>query len=114
MQQEEEPDLIKELYDHQDDPDEWSEESIPIEVRPAKTAVISCRLPLEDFHALIEAMTSAGESLSEYVRKAVVQRLHNDALNGAKTSISYGAPEKDDAWQNWSTTAASTELRPAS
>lgn len=98
--------LAKELYEHRHDPGEWSEEAIPVEVRPAKTAVISCRLPLEDFHALVEAMTSKDESLSEYVRKAVALRLQNDALSGANTTISYSTPNEQNKWRYFDTTPA--------
>ncbi len=110
MRQEEGADLIKELYEHKDDPDEWSEEAVPIEVRPSRTSVVSFRLPTEEMDALEEAASAAGESLSEYVRKAVALRLHREALKGSNVIISLGTQfHQDDEWDLWSTAPASTE-----
>jgi len=66
-----EKELAKELYDHRHDPGEWGEKAVQIRARPARTAVISCRLPLDEYDALEQAAQDAGESLSEFVRKAV-------------------------------------------
>ncbi len=63
--------LAEELHRHRHDPDEWSEEAVPIEVRPSQMVVVSCRLPTEEFRALEEAAKAANESISEFVREAI-------------------------------------------
>jgi hypothetical protein len=64
----------QDLYDHRHDPDEWEEAPERIEVRPARSSVLSVRLPRAEFDALEKAAAAAGETLSEYVRRAVLQR----------------------------------------
>lgn len=64
----------QDLHEHRHDPGEWSERAVSIEVRPAQTTVVSCRMPIDEFEALAVAARAARESVSEYVRKAVVQR----------------------------------------
>src|ERR1700694_6259394 len=56
-------DRARELHEHRHDPDEWSEEAETIRPRAARTAVVSFRLPLEEFAALeISAGTAGGDS----------------------------------------------------
>lgn len=102
--------VAKELYEHRHDPGEWGEEAIPVEVRPAKTTLISCRLPVELFDEMVEAMTAMDESLSEYVRKAIALRLQSDALNMPGVTISYGTPSASPRqhvnWATWTTAPA--------
>lgn len=76
--QKNERDLTAELRAHRDDPDEWSEEAVAIEVRPSRSTVVSFRLPSEEFHALHGAAQRAGESLSEFIRSALSLRLHGE------------------------------------
>jgi len=57
-----------------EDAELWTQESTPIEARPTRTSVLSLRLPTAEFHALLRAARSAGESVSEYVRNAIVMR----------------------------------------
>lgn len=64
----------RELYEHRDDPDEWDDEAIEVVQRPARSAVVSLRFPLEEYRALRAAATAAGESASAYIREAVKQR----------------------------------------
>jgi hypothetical protein len=68
-------DLAHELWVHRHDADEWAEEEETVEVRPAGTAVVSSRLPQAEFRALRAAAQVAQESLSEYVRAAILARL---------------------------------------
>lgn len=70
-----EADVAREAYLHRHDPEEWVDEEEEIVVRPARTAVISCRLPLEEMGALEDAAREAGEKLSEFVRRAVALRI---------------------------------------
>ena len=67
--------IAQELYEHRHDPGEWAEEDAPITVRPSETAVVSCRLPKEEFRALRAAARAAQESISDYVRAAIQARL---------------------------------------
>ncbi len=61
--------LADDLYAQRDDDAEWEEEQI--EVRPAKTAVISCRIPREELDALEAVAAARGESVSQGVRRAI-------------------------------------------
>jgi hypothetical protein len=70
-----EKDPADELYEHRNDPDEWSEEAEEIETRPSGSAVVSFRIPWDELEELDEAATAKGEYLSEYIRKAVRFRL---------------------------------------
>lgn len=65
----------RELYEHRHDPEEWDEEPERIEVRPARSSVLSVRLPRTEFDALERAAAAEGETLSEYVRQAVMRRI---------------------------------------
>jgi hypothetical protein len=58
-----------------EDADLWTQEPTKIEARPARTSVLSLRLPSKEFHALLRAARAAGESVSEYVRTAIAMRL---------------------------------------
>jgi hypothetical protein len=69
-----EKELADELYRRRHDTGEWSQEATAIETRPGPTAVVSCRLPISEFVALEEASTRLGESISEYVRRAIALR----------------------------------------
>lgn len=63
--------LAQELQQHRADQDEWEEEATPIEVRSNRSAVVSFRVPHIEFEALEAAAAAVGESISEYIRKAV-------------------------------------------
>jgi hypothetical protein len=68
-------DVAEELWEHHNDPDEWSEEAEDVETRPSGSAVVSFRLPWEELEELDEAATESGESLSAFIRQAVRLRL---------------------------------------
>lgn len=74
----------RELHEHRNDPDEWEDQAVEIEVRPAPSAVVSFRIPNEELHRVSEAARAAGESLSEYVREALRVRLEPPAAVTAK------------------------------
>ena len=85
--QDQTPDEVREIYEHRHDPGEWSEEAVPVSVRPARTSVVSVRLPIEEFDVLEAAANAAGESLSEYVRRAIeVRRVGNPVPTGLQVS----------------------------
>lgn len=78
----------RELYEHRQDPGEWEQEPERIEVRPARSSVLSVRLPRAEFDALEEAARAAGETLSEYVRRAVMQRVQGSGMPSGITTVS--------------------------
>ncbi len=75
-----EKDPIRELWEHRHDPEEWSEEAEEIEARPTGSTTVSFRLPWEEFEELEEAAAAKGESLSEFIRKALRLRLQRIAI----------------------------------
>jgi hypothetical protein len=96
----------RELYEHRNDPGEWEEEPEPIEVRPARTSVVSVRLPRDEMDALEAAAAAAGESLSEYVRKAIAWRLgavSPTPFSVVNRSVGYAAYQtQTDEFRAWS------------
>jgi hypothetical protein len=84
-----EKDPIQELWEHRNDPEEWSEEAVDIEARPTGSTVVSFRLPWEEYEALEEAATARGESLSEFIRKALRIRLEGIVI-AAFVDMTYG------------------------
>jgi hypothetical protein len=78
MNNEKEP--AEELWEHRNDPDEWSEEAEEIETRPSGSAVVSFRIPWEELEKLDEAAAAKGESVSEFIREALRIRLQGIAL----------------------------------
>ena len=79
-----------ELYEHRHDADEWSDESVDVEVKPKATSIVSFRLPNDELDALEEAAERSGENLSEFVRKALALRLHGTPI-GPAVEVSSGA-----------------------
>lgn len=91
-------DLANELErQSSEDADMWQQEPTQVEARPTRTSVLSLRLPTREFHALLRAARAAGESVSEYVRKAIAMRQALEPMastvNIAYTVLSEG-PEK--------------------
>jgi Ribbon-helix-helix protein, copG family len=70
-----EKDPAEELWEHRNDPDEWSDEAEEIEARPSGSAMVSFRLPWEELEELDEAAAATGESLSEFIRTSLRIRL---------------------------------------
>ena len=85
-----EKDLVNEIWAHRDDPEEWSEESEDIEVRPSRSSVVSFRLPREELAEIEQARAESGETLSEYIRGALALRLHGETV-GSPAGIMYGS-----------------------
>jgi anthranilate phosphoribosyltransferase len=71
-----------------EDADLWTQEPTKIEARPARTSVLSLRLPTKEFHALLRAARAAGESVSEYVRTAIAMRQAHEPMT-ATVNVSY-------------------------
>lgn len=87
-----ERDLARTLHEQRGDADEWSEEEEQIEVRPARTTVVSVRLPADEFLALEAAARATGESVSQYVRRAIELRQRGVAPQFSSVSVSFGNP----------------------
>jgi hypothetical protein len=83
-------DSIAELHNHRDDDGEWEDEAEKIEVRPTRTEVVSFRLPSEELDQVQDIAAKAGESLSEFIRKALALRLYGTPI-GPSFEFSSGA-----------------------
>lgn len=79
-----------EIFEHRDDPGEWSEEAVEVTVKPSRSEVVSFRLPSDELNALEDAAATSGESLSEYIRKSLALRLFGEPI-GPAVEISSGA-----------------------
>ncbi|MBI4728612.1 MAG: hypothetical protein HY775_03815 [Acidobacteria bacterium] len=84
------PSLAEELLAHREDVGEWSEEAVPAQVKVGPTEVVSFRMPSEELDALEEAGACAGETLSEYIRKAIAIRMHGVPI-GPAVEVTFGA-----------------------
>ncbi len=96
----------EELYQHRNDPDEWETEEEQIEVRPSRTSVVSFRLPAEEMVQLERAAKDAGQTLSEYIRTAIImRRVHGNSLMPGTYNVSYGSQfiPQHDKWKTWTT-----------
>lgn len=76
------------LYEHRNDADEWDDQPVEIEVRPAGSEVVSFRLPSDELDRVMEAAEAAGESLSQFVRGALRVRLQPAGQALARTITS--------------------------
>lgn len=74
MREQKKPMDATNLHEHRHDPGEWSAKPVRVDVRLAKTSVVSCRLPTAELEELVEAAERAGETVSDYIRGAVTLR----------------------------------------
>ena len=88
-----EKDLVKEVWEHRNDPEEWGEEAENIEVRSNPSSVVSFRLPSKEFTLLEQARAQTGESLSEFIRNALAMRLHGRPIESV-VEVTYGGPKE--------------------
>lgn len=78
-----EEELAKELFETRDQPGQWSDEP---EKSPAKVSgmpVLSFRLSLNELEDLQKAADDLGESVSEFIRGALVLRVHGVPIGPA-------------------------------
>lgn len=61
----------EELHRMRKDPNAWESEATRITVGGRKTEIVSFRLPADELDELEAAAAAAGESLSQYVRRAL-------------------------------------------
>jgi len=80
----------RELLQHRDDPGEWGEEPEQVDVKPSRSEVVSFRVPSDELDVLEKAATRSGESLSEFIRKALALRLYGEPI-GPAVEVSSGA-----------------------
>jgi hypothetical protein len=104
--------LARQMEEESAEPELWSQKPAHIEARPARTSVLSLRLPTAEFHALLNAARSANESISTYVRNAIALRrryehaastvnvTYSESNKGARMTtpepgtVTIGAPEQ--------------------
>ena len=72
--------MAKELEQTRDDPGEWGNDAVEIEVRPSPSQVVSFRLPLEEVELLTSSADALGETLSQFIRKSIEMRSRRMAL----------------------------------
>jgi molybdopterin-guanine dinucleotide biosynthesis protein A len=70
----------KELHDHRGDPDEWEDTPAPVKVQPGRTEVVSFRLPSEQLDVVEDLAAQTGQSISEFVRHAVLAYVNGEAM----------------------------------
>ena len=63
------------LHRERKDPAAWSEEPDHIQVQRTHSEVVSFRIPTEEFRSLHSAATQNGESISEFIRRAITLRI---------------------------------------
>jgi hypothetical protein len=64
----------------------------PPETRTSKTSVLACRMPVDEIKAVEKAAAAVGESVSEYVRKAILMRREGQVPFQTVVSVSIGSP----------------------
>jgi hypothetical protein len=72
--------LAADFHAHRKEPGFASKRPTKIESRPTGMQVVSFRLPTEELHELLGAAKATGESLSEFVRTALMIRLGRDGV----------------------------------
>ncbi len=97
--------LAKQLEQDSEDDTLWEQEPVPVERRPNRTSVLSLRLPTTEFHALLKAARSSGESVSEYVRKAIAMRLsyqpESPVVNVSSTYVGMPDDVEQPDWRTY-------------
>lgn len=79
-----------EIIKHRDDPGEWAEEPTTIDVAKSRSAMLSFRIPVEELELLDAKLSATGETLSQFIRSALVLRLHGTPV-GPAIQITSGA-----------------------
>jgi ribbon-helix-helix CopG family protein len=75
-----ERDVAKELHDHRGDPEEWEDTPTRVKVQPARTEVVSFRLPSAQLDVIEGLADQAGQSVSEFVRNAVIAYINGETM----------------------------------
>jgi hypothetical protein len=75
-----EREVAKELHDHRGDSEEWEETPVRVKVQPARSEVVSFRLPSEQLDVIEGLADQAGQSISEFVRSAVLAYISGETM----------------------------------
>jgi hypothetical protein len=75
-----EHELAKQLHDHRGDPDEWEDTPTRVKVQPARSEVVSFRLPSDQLDLVERLASEAGQSVSELLRSAVLAFIRGETL----------------------------------
>lgn len=68
--------LAEQMYAERGDDSAWDRDAADVQVRTRASEVVSVRVPSELFDEIEGAASSNGESISDFVRGAIVARLH--------------------------------------
>lgn len=114
-----EKELAEELERTREDADEWGDERVEISVAPMRTQVVSFRLPLEELETLNSAAGAVGESISQFIRRAIDLRLSRSVepastITGYINVITAPAQQRNepDPSRAWVEKAVSASLQP--
>jgi hypothetical protein len=98
--------LAQQIERESEDPELWSQDAAQIEARPSRTSVLSLRLPASEFRTLLADARRAGESISEYVRKAIAMRRefqqNSPTINVSYTHVGMHSEVEPTRWDTWS------------
>jgi hypothetical protein len=72
--------LATELYERRSDPDEWEDTPTEVRVQPARNEVVSFRLPSDQLNLVEELADEAGQSISEFLRNAVLAYIRGETM----------------------------------
>ncbi len=72
--------LAQELYERRGDPDEWEDRPTEVKVQPTRSEVVSFRLPSDQLNLIEDLADQAGQSISEFLRNAVLAYVHGETI----------------------------------
>jgi Arc/MetJ-type ribon-helix-helix transcriptional regulator len=75
-----EREAAKELHDHRGDQEEWEDTPVKVKVQPARTEVVSFRLPSDQLDVIEGLADQAGQSISEFIRSAVLAYISGETM----------------------------------
>lgn len=75
-----EREVAKELHERRGDPEEWEDTPTQVKVQPGRTEVVSFRLPSEQLDIVEELANQAGQSISEFVRHALLAYISGETM----------------------------------
>jgi hypothetical protein len=92
-----EREVAKELHDHRGDSEEWEETPVRVKVQPARSEVVSFRLPSEQLDVIEGLADQAGQSISEFVRRrssptSAARRWNPSSMFNPAPPANYGSP----------------------
>jgi hypothetical protein len=91
MPQMDERERVTEQHDDRNDPNEWEQAPTEVRVQSPRTEVVSFRLPSDQLDLIEELAEQSGQSLSEFLRHAVLSYVRGEALEPALAVHSGGS-----------------------